>query len=264
MNLRRMPAHVLQRKPQNRRRHNRVRAAVNRHHLMPRRIKLPQMRNQPRKPPRQRHRLAVQARLNRPNLPQNRRHIALQRPPAQQHICGFVHLDAVDHRVEPQVRQQRIQRRDARQNGHAEIQRRRKLQHQKRRQRRHQRMAVECKRHRRMIQRRLNNARRHVVISRNARRIAGVAFVKQRRDARAQRLQKRARGDAGVHVQDLRRPAAGVLHFARDLRHGLQAQAGNVDVRRARRGRWQGIWWRGVAHDVPSGWSTRRSSMSLP
>ena len=35
-----------------------------------------------------------------------------------------------------------------------------------RKQRRHQRMAVECKRHRRMIQRRLNDARRHVVISR--------------------------------------------------------------------------------------------------
>src|SRR5262249_60423651 len=80
MNRRRMPAHVLQRKPQNPRWHNRVRAAVNRHHLMPRRIKLPQMRNQPRKPPRQRHRLAVPARLHRPTFPPNRRHIALHRP----------------------------------------------------------------------------------------------------------------------------------------------------------------------------------------
>ena len=45
-----------------------------------------------------------------------------------------------------------------------------------------------------MIQRRLDDPRRHVVIGRDARRIVGVTFVKQRGDALAQRLEKRARG----------------------------------------------------------------------
>jgi len=64
--------------------------------------------NEAREPFRPRHTLAVQARFERTDLPDDGGHIVVQRPPPQQKIGGFVHLDAVHHRVNSQVGDKRI------------------------------------------------------------------------------------------------------------------------------------------------------------
>ena len=47
-------------------------------------------------------------------LPDEARHVVLDRAPAQQEVGGLVHLDAAEGDVDPQIHEQRVERRDAR------------------------------------------------------------------------------------------------------------------------------------------------------